>query len=295
MPITSLKTLMHFLQKKSTLIIAISVTIGVVMLLLQPKVLPEQKRMSIKICNSASVDSIVLIDSTIVVPVLYQRIPDLKDMHYKKRMVKFIHMMLPSVLMAREKMILERQKVLEVGALMTQGISSEEDSLYLEKLKGMYKTDNIDEVVKRLHPHPVSIILAQAAIESGWGTSRFCREANNIYGIWSYNSKEKRIKAGESRSGTNIYLRKYDSIFDSIYDYLLTISKANAYKQFREARLYSDNPYQLIWYLSNYSEKRYEYVRALRNVIEFNDLHLYDNYVLAEFDRSDPTWKELLD
>ena len=136
--------------------------------------------------------------------------------------------------------------------------------------------------MKRLHPHPTSIILAQAAIESGWATSRFCREANNIFGIWSYNSNEKRIKASEGREGQDIYLRKYDSLFESVYDYLETISRAGAYEEFREMRLYSSNPYRLIWYLSNYSELRYEYVRSLRNVIEFNDLHLYDNLQLVK-------------
>ncbi|MGQ1784017.1 MULTISPECIES: glucosaminidase domain-containing protein [unclassified Saccharicrinis] len=292
---STLKSFVDFLSRKTLIAILIVVAIGVIINLIQPDVEPDKTAVSIMVCNSSDVDSIMKIEDNLVMPMLYRKVPNLKDVHYKERMQKFIDMMLPSVLMAKEKINQERYKVLETDAAVRSGLGTAEDSLYLNKVKKNFKTDKIPEVLRRLHPHPVSIVLAQAAIESGWGTSRFCREANNIYGIWSYSSKEKRIKAGESRSGTDIYLRKYDSLFESIYDYYQTIAKANAYKQFREARLQSENPYRLIWYLSNYSEKRYEYVRALRNVIEFNDLHNYDDYKLAEIDKEDEIWKNLLE
>ena len=290
---STLKSFADFLTKRTLLAIIIVVCVGILVTLLQPEVEVEDHTVPIMVCNSSSVDSILPLNSPVVQPVIYEKVPDLKAMHYKDRMRKFIEMMLPSVLLAKEKMQMEQHRLLEINAAILQGIASEDDSLYLARFKKAFKTDKIEEVLKRMHPHPTSIILAQAAIESGWGTSRFCREANNIYGIWSYSYKEKRIRAGESRNGTDIYLRKYDSLFESIYDYLFTIAKANAYKQFREARLYSDNPYRLIWYLSNYSEMRYEYVRSLRNVIEFNDLHKYDEYTLAEMDSSDEVWLRL--
>ena len=245
--------------------------------------------------NCTSVDSIVDIKSDLVPPVLYSSIPDLRKVHYKERTRLFIDMMLPSVLMARKKMDLKRERVLKINAAINDGVVAERDSLYLDSLKVFYKTDDVHDIIKRLVPNPVSIILAQAAVESGWATSRFCREGNNIFGIWSYNSKEKRIKAGQARGDNQVYLRKYDSIFESVYDYLETIAKANAYKQFREVRLYSDNPYRLIWYLNNYSEKRFEYVQTLRNMIEFNDLHNYDSYTLAKINKNDTIWKSLLD
>ena len=58
--------------------------------------------------------------------------------------------------------------------------------------------------------HPYKYRLAQAAIESGWGTSRFYKEANNVFGIWSYSENELRIKAMEDREGKSVYVRKYD-------------------------------------------------------------------------------------
>ncbi len=286
--------LTDFLSRRTLLAILIVFAIGMAINLILPSIKTKDRTVFIRVCNSTSVDSIVVVQDSVVMPVLYQMAPNLSDMDYKERMQKFIDMMLPSVLMAREKIIQQRYKVLEKNALVRSGKASAQDSLYLEEMKKMFKTKRVSDVIQRLHPHPVSIVLAQAAIESGWGTSRFFREANNIFGIWSYNSNEKRIKAGGSRGQTNVYLRKYDSLFESIYDYYLTIAKVSAYKEFREARLHTDNPYRLIWHLSRYSEKRYEYVRSLRNVIEFNDLHSYDDYTLAKINKNDKVWQRLL-
>lgn len=283
-----------FLSRQTLLAILITFAIGMAINLMQPGIKAKEGTVFIQVCNSASVDSIIAVQDSVVMPVLYQMAPNLADIDYKERMQKFIDMMLPSVLMAREKIIQQRYKVLEINALVRSGKATAQDSLYLEEMKKLFKTNRVSDVLQRLHPHPVSIVLAQAAIESGWGTSRFFREANNIFGIWSYNSNENRIKAGGSRGETSVYLRKYDSLFESIYDYYLTIAKANAYKEFREARLYSDNPYRLIWHLSRYSEKRYEYVRSLRNIIEFNDLHSYDDYTLAKINKKDKVWQGLL-
>ncbi|SMO51778.1 Bax protein [Saccharicrinis carchari] len=289
------KDFTDFLSRRTLLAILIVFAVAMVVNLVQPSFEEKEETVFIRVCKSTSKDSILAVADSVVWPVLYQNVPNLQDMDYKERMQKFIDMMLPSVLMAREKIIQQRHKVLEINAAVKSGRATVQDSLYLEEMKLTFKTNRVSEVLRRLHPHPVSIVLAQAAIESGWGTSRFVREANNIFGIWSYNRNEKRIKASESRGETSVYLRKYDSLFESIYDYYLTIAKANAYKEFREARLYSDNPYRLIWYLSRYSEKRYEYVRSLRNVIEFNDLHNYDDYQLAKINKNDAIWQNLLD
>jgi Bax protein len=256
---------------------------------------PEVKGVNVFVYGINNPDSILPINDSLVTPVLYKNIPDLREVHYKERVKYFVDMMLPSVLLAQEKMKIKQQKLLKISAALRSGLVSERDSMYLEEVKEYYKTKDVDDIIKRLHPHPVSIVLAQAAIESGWGTSRFCHEANNMYGIWSFSSDENRIKAGESRSGKNIYLRKYDSIFESVYDYLETLAKVSAYKQFRDARLYSDNPFRLIWYLNNYSERRYEYVHTLRNVIEYNNLHQYDHYRLAKINKKDKVFEELLE
>ena len=113
-------------------------------------------------------------------------------------------------------------------------------------------------------------------MESGWGTSRFYLEANNIFGIWSYNSKEPRISAGETRGEKAIYVRKYRSLEDSIEDYFHMIASGKAYRSFRNSRLENDNPFRLIAHLTHYSELREEYVKRLYDVIKSNQFYQYD-------------------
>lgn len=253
---------------------------------------PAPSAIAIKTVSSA--DSIVIHDSRIVQPVVYSSMPELSSLAIDERKQRFIHLMLPAILLAQEKMAAQQAWVIDVVEQINNGTCSAQDSLKLVDLMIKYKVATEDELMQNMHPHPVSIILAQAVIESGWGTSRFCREANNVYGMWSYSKHEKRIKAGEARDGKAIYLRVYDTLFESVYDYLYTIARSHAYEQFREARIESQNPYQLIWYLSNYSESRLEYVKVLRNVIEHNNLIQYDSYELARIDKEDIFWKELL-
>ncbi len=242
-----------------------------------------------------SADSIVVHHNNLVTPVIYTKVPDLSSLKVKARKKLFIHMMLPSILLAREKMATQRARVQEIVNNQKNGAVSEGDSLLLNDYVERFKAENPQDLLKRMEPHPVSIILAQAAIESGWGTSRFFKEANNVYGMWSYNSNEERIKAGQSRDGKNIYLRSYDTLFDSVYDYLYTIARSHAYADFRDARTESENPYRLIWFLSNYSEKRVGYVAQLRQMIEQNNLTRYDHYQLVEIDKKDENWKKLLE
>ncbi len=250
---------------------------------------------SIIVVNSNSIDSVITVSDSLVLPVIYKEIPDLKKLHYKDRMVKFIDLLLPSVLLAQEKMKLKRQKIISTQNVIDKHLGTNEDSVFIKQIMEEYKVESVEEILERLHPHPVSIILAQAAIESGWATSRFCHEANNVFGIWSFDVNEDRIKASATRGGRNVYLRKYNSVFESIYDYLETIARVNAYEQFRKARILSDDPFRLIWYLNNYSERRYEYVRSLRNMIEYNKLYKYDNFQLADIRKSDKNYQELLE
>ncbi len=148
----------------------------------------------------------------------------------------------------------------------------------IEKLKKSYNVEGIPCLLKRLRTHPVSIVIAQAALETGWGSSRFYREANNIFGIWSYNKNEPRIAAGVQRNGEKtIYVKKYKNLEASIEGYYRMMAKGRAYKQFREARLHSDNPFEIIPYLDHYSELRHEYVKRLYYVIKSNKFYTLDD------------------
>jgi Bax protein len=69
----------------------------------------------------------------------------------------------------------------------------------IKKLKTKYKVKTDKELLRALKPHPKSIAIAQAAMESAWITSRFFREANNLFGVWSFNKNEPRIAAQQKR------------------------------------------------------------------------------------------------
>ncbi|WP_462318545.1 glucosaminidase domain-containing protein [Marinilabilia sp.] len=292
---TSEKNFLKKLNSKKvirlTVIIAVLIVAlwGIVKLSEKPAGEPLRK------VEAQSTDSIVMHSDSTVSPVIYTKVPDLSELDVDERKERFIHLMLPSILLAQKKINTQRIEVENILAKNEEGIFSSQDSIKLNEYLDKFNADNPNDLINRMQTHPVSITLAQAAIESGWGTSRFFREANNVYGVWSFNSEEDRIRAGESRNGQNIYLRSYDSLFDSVYDYLMVLARGNAYERFREARLKSQNPYRLIWFLSNYSEKRLNYVVYLRQMIEYNELTQYDFYELVEIDKQDDSWQELLD
>ncbi len=238
-------------------------------------------------------DSIQVQNDSLILPIVYHGNPDLRLVKGAERKERFVNVMLPSIMFAQKKIEIKQKELKKLERKMRHGSLQHEDSIKVDSILTYFKCQDLRQVINNLHLHPVSIILAQAAIESGWGTSRFFLEANNVFGIWSYNSFEDRIAASQMRDDNIIYLRKYDNLYGSVYDYLITVARAPAYKKLREVRMESSDPYELIQYLINYSELREEYVRILGNVIRQNDLTKYDQYKLADIDENDPFWKSL--
>lgn len=240
-----------------------------------------------------SPDSILIQNDSLVLPIIYHGNPDLRSVRGAERKERFVNMMLPSIMIAQKKIEKQRKRLEKLERKMHRGKLTVEDSSVVDSVLIYFKSQDLRQVINNLQFHPISIVLAQAAIESGWGTSRFFLEANNVFGIWSYNSYEDRIAASETRDENTIYLRKYDNLYGSVYDYLITVARAPAYKKLREVRLETDDPYELIQYLINYSELREEYVKILGNVIRQNDLTKYDHFKLADIDENDPLWQNL--
>jgi len=146
----------------------------------------------------------------------------------------------------------------------------------LNRLKAEYKVTTNEDLLMALKPHPRSITIAQAAMESSWATSRFFKEANNVFGVWSFNKNEPRIAAAENRGSKTIWLKKYNSIEDSIRDYYRTLATGRAYKEFRALKMKTDDPYKLVKKLDHYSEKGVQYGRELAEIIHFNKFEIYD-------------------
>ncbi len=202
----------------------------------------------------------------------------LDNMSVVERKKEFLRMMLPSVLVVKAKLDLDREKVLSLESIKKLTLS---DKMFLEKLKKEYKTQDLKVLAKRLHTFPVSIVLAQAAIESGWGTSRFFQEANNPFGMWSFSDSHARMKALSGRDGKKVYLRKFNDLAASIQAYYALLATGKTFQDFRNMKMKTDQPLKLIQTLNTYSERGNAYVSDLANLIVFNDLQKYDHYEIG--------------
>jgi len=216
-----------------------------------------------------------------ITPYIYTKVISLHKLPVKEKKEKFVNMLLPSILYVQHIL---NQKIKRIEyiekSLAKHPKICQKDSIFLNDLYSIYKCSDLDELKKRLKPHPASIVLGQAALESGWGSSRFFKEGNNIFGIWSYFSGEDRIEALVGRDSTKIYVRKYANIEESINDYFITIARVKAYKTFRNERLQSNNPYILIPFLKAYSELGSIYTKKLTYLIKSNKLNDYDSYTI---------------
>ena len=201
---------------------------------------------------------------------VYNKIPDLSYLSTQERKIKFINLILPAIL-------IEKQKI----KMAYNYVVNNFDNLYLnESTKELYdycKCKTVSDLLLCLTEQPTSIIIAQAAIESGWGTSRFFLEGFNLFGIHTYDNTNQNMKAHNS---SRVYVKKYNSISESISHYLRTLARVDAYSEFRNQRANSKDVKYIINYLINYSERRKLYVDDLESIIEYNKLYRYDSLII---------------
>lgn len=222
-----------------------------------------------------SLSQIAILEDSLVKPIIYTHVSGLEKQPVDKAKKIFISIILPAVLIAKYQLNEERQLVHE---LKSKKKWNKEDSSVYHGFKIQYKATDIENLLKRMMAVPNSIVLAQAAMESGWGQSRFFREGNNVFGIWSYNQNEPRLEASLKRQSASVHVRAYKDISHSIMDYFKTLGKANAYRDLRAALQDTDDPFALLPHLKYYSEKRLGYVAQLKTLIEQNNLTQYDRY-----------------
>ena len=122
-----------------------------------------------------------------VKPIYFTQFPkdldEIKDTQLKKE--TFIKIVLPLVVAENDKILNDRMKLKKI---ISKKMTSDKEKLWLRQKLREYKVKNSDmkELQKRMDIIPVSIALAQAAKESGWGTSRFALEGNAIFGQWTW-------------------------------------------------------------------------------------------------------------
>ena len=224
-------------------------------------------------------------DSLLIEPVYIETLPDLTELDVKQRKKQFIAFMLPLILRANQELE-ERKARIEMTYRSGNTVRLRQwAELYNFNPENM-STDEIHaELLRRVYPVPVSIALAQAAIESGWGTSRFAIQGNAIYGQWAWSAKDG-IRPKEARY-ENAVVRSFSHLFDSVRAYMHNLNTHSAYERFRLSRAANiDAPLEdripaMLETLDQYSEKREVYIDMLIDIMNDNDLWLYEKARLA--------------
>lgn len=141
----------------------------------------------------------------------------------------------------------------------------------------------VDELLLKVDVIPISLVLAQAANESAWGTSRFALEGNNIFGQWCY-VEGCGIVPRRRPSGASHEVKRFDSIDHAVEAYFLNINSHPVYSYLREIRAQlrrqqeALNPMVLAYGLGRYSERGEHYVDEVQTIIEQNNLRQRDTH-----------------
>ena len=225
-----------------------------------------------------SVDSIIYQSDSSLIPINYRGSIDFRDVNPDKRKDLFIMHILPAIVITRERLMddLHHLDFLEDRINQRKSLSKS-DSSFLVSIKQKYETDSIGELKKRIYPHPVSLVLTQAVLESGWGTSSIFRNGNNIFGIMSFSSDDPRSQMPYIEGDDDRYLRTYNSITESVEHYFLFISTVSSYKKFRQKRWEGGTSAQLVRYLGRYHDQSEQYAEMAQSIIASNNLDRYDN------------------
>lgn len=203
----------------------------------------------------------------------------------KVKKAAFINTLLPKIKKA-EKQILSDRAFIEKffhKYLFTYSLKARYDMTRLIKLSKRYRIKqmyNEQEYLERIDTIPVSLVLAQSAVESAWGDSRFAKEGNNLFGEWTW-GKKGIIPEGRDENATH-KLRIFDSLDQSIARYMLNLNRHRSYKDFRTLRSHKRaineqfSGLDAATKMTNYSQMREVYNGLLANVIEGNGFIGYE-------------------
>ena len=216
-----------------------------------------------------------------VKPIYLTKLPkDMKSLgNTKVKRDLFIKIILPLILDENEKIKADRKKLFKI---LSKDFNSPGERVWLKRRFKQYKIDDQDlaKLKMRMDIIPVSIAIAQAANESGWGTSRFALEGNALFGQWTY-SKNGISPKNKDPNQTHKVLQ-FQILKASVRAYKNNLNTHNAYEDFREARAQLRqgdtriNGLQLTEYLKNYASIGKKYVEILESIIKKNRLHDFD-------------------
>lgn len=214
--------------------------------------------------------------------------PSIKNIQERKTI--FFKFLLPKIQIINTKILTERKKLHHIYTQhkTNQNLLSPENKQWLNKLSLKYKlsADSSDpfhwvQLFQRVDVIPPSLALAQAANESGWGTSRFAVEGNNFFGEWCF-IPNCGLKPKQRPPGRLYEVRRFTSADQSIASYMLNINTHQAYKDIRnkrsDSRENNNNPsgLKLSSGLVHYSARGELYIKEIQSIINYNNLKKYD-------------------
>ncbi len=216
-----------------------------------------------------------------VKPIYLTKLPkDLKNLgNTSKKRELFIKIILPLILDENSKISEDRKKLFQI---LRKNFNTVGERVWLKRRFKEYKIDDQDlaKLKMRMDIIPVSIAIAQAANESGWGTSRFALEGNALFGQWTWSKKGISPKKKDPNQSHKIL--QFQVLKASVRAYKNNLNTHNAYKEFREVRaqLREENKkiigLDLTKYLENYASIGKKYVLILEDIIKNNSLTDFD-------------------
>ena len=198
----------------------------------------------------------------------------------KKRKEFFIQIVLPLILKENNNIRLDRKRLFTI---INKSNNTKLEIKWLEKKFKQYGISSKDlSILKiRMDEIPVSLALAQAAKETGWGTSRFAQEGNALFGQWTWSGEGLKPKDSDKNEGHKVM--KFNVLQASVRAYQRNLNTHSSYKDFRKARAQLRDQGKdldslvLAEYLDEYAETGDKYVEVLQKIIQQNNLKDFDD------------------
>ena len=198
----------------------------------------------------------------------------------KKRKKLFIQIVLPLIIEENLKIRFDRKKLFKI---LNKNNTTKRDKAWLDLKFKQYgvKSNDLTTLKIRMDEIPVSLAIAQAAKETGWGSSRFAQEGNALFGQWTWSGEG--IKPLDIEKDKKHKVAKFKILKASVRAYQRNLNTHTSYKEFRiERAIQRDNDekldsLKLVNFLERYAETGKEYTEVLKKIINLNSLTDFDD------------------
>lgn len=235
-----------------------------------------------------------LIDKELNLKTLSQNINEINLDFLSKSKKDFVKILLPLISYENQNILLERSKLENIKIFLDNNNTlSKADLKFLNNISNKYrintsnkhKYDILNELFDLVDIIPNSIVLAQAANESGWGTSRFAKEFNALFGEYTYDYSDGVVPLLREK-GQKHLVKAFVSVNKSVQSYFNNLNSHYAYKDFREVRkiMRQKNNFSnielLVEELDSYAADK-NYIEIINSIIDANRLDQFDVFTYS--------------